>query len=114
SGADFRYIVRPGTGFTGATPQPLAVGDPSPAGYDAKAVARWDVVPYQTFAGDFNVGVVAFHMNGIDRVEFSVDGGSWTAVSAMTLNPQVNVVEYWATLRAGSFAQDGQIELRAI
>lgn len=123
--------LTPGTGFTGETPQPAPVGyDPSlpveqrPRGWDAKAIARWDVVPFQTFDGDFNVGVVAFHMNGIDRVEFSVNGGPWLPVYQMTRNEQTanhsdigvqtdGVVEYWATLRAADFA-DGPVEVRAI
>lgn len=117
-------ILVPGSGFTGPTDQPAAVGDPLAPGYDAKAIARWDVVPYQTFTGDFNVGVVAFHINGIEKVSFSVNGGPWTDVYEMTLNPQTanhsgigvqtdGVVEYWATLRASDFA-DGPVEVRAI
>lgn len=103
----------PGEGFTGPTEQPAAVGDPSMPGYDAKAIARWDVVPYQTFEGDFHIGVVAFHMNGIDRVSFSVEGGPWTDVEEMKLNPQTGVWEYTVTLRAGYF-EDGAVEVRAI
>lgn len=113
SPADFRYALRPGTGFTGPTTQPAAVGNTGEVGYDAKAIARWDVVPYQTFTNMFNVGVVAFHREGIDRVEFSVNGGDWTAVRNMTLNPQTDVYEYTATLNAKDF-QDGQVEVRAI
>jgi hypothetical protein len=82
-------------------------------GYDAKAIARWDVVPYQTFTGDFHVGVVAFHINGIDRVDFSVNGGPWASVYEMQLNPDSNVWEYTARLRAEDFA-DGPVEVRAI
>jgi len=124
-------LLKPGNGFTGPTPEPAPVGydlnlpeDQRPAGWDAKAIARWDVVPYQTFDGDFNVGVVAFHMNGIDRVEFSVNGGPWLPVYRMTRNVQTanhsdigvqtdGIVEYWATLRAADFA-DGPVEIRAI
>lgn len=113
SPSDFRYVLRPGTGFTGATSQPATAGTPSDQGYDAKAIARWDVVPYQTFDTTFNVGVVAFHMNDIDRVEFSVNGGTWTAVRTMTKNPQTDVYEYTATLRAADFA-DGALEVRAV
>lgn len=106
-------ILQPGGGFAGPTPQPAAVGNPQMPGYDAKAIARWDVVPYQTFDGDLHIGVVAFHMNGIDRVEFSVDGGPWTPVYEMKLNPHSDVWEYTATLRASLFA-DGPVEVRAI
>lgn len=113
SEADFRYVLRPGDGWTGPTEQPPAVGDPAAPGYDAKAIARWDVVPYQTFDGLFHVGVVAFHINGIDRVDFSVNGGRWTAVKEMTRNPQTDVYEYTATLNASDYP-DGPLEVRAI
>lgn len=105
--------LTPGAGWAGHTPQPDPVGRPGDFGYDAKAIARWDVVPFQTFDAEFNVGVVAFHINGIDRVEFAVNGGPWTPVREMRLNPRTNVVEYWATLRASDFP-DGPIEVRAI
>jgi hypothetical protein len=111
SAGDFP-VLRPGTGFVGATPQPPAVGNPSLRGYDAQAIARWDVVPYQDFTGKFHIGVVAFHMNGIDRVEFSVNGGPWAPVHEMKLNPRTNVWEYTATLDAATF-DDGLVEVRA-
>ncbi len=117
-------VLTPGTGFTGATVQPAALGQPGQDMYNENAIARWDVVPYQTFSGTFNVGVVAFDSAGIKEVDFSVNGGAWVAVTTMTLNPQTantgdagnpsaGVVEYWATLNAADFA-DGQIEVRAI
>jgi hypothetical protein len=119
-------VLTPGTGFEGPVEDNLpAIGDPSAAGYDAKAIARWDVVPYQTFDGKFNVGVVAFHMNGIEKVSFSVNNGPWEDVYKMTLNTQTanhsgignesdGVVEYWATLDASLFQADGAVEVRAI
>ncbi len=106
-------LLQPGSGFTAPTPQPDPIGDPGAPGIDAKAIARWDVVPYQTFDGYFNVGVVAFHINDIDRVAFSVDNGPWKAVREMTLNPLTNVVEYWIGLDARDF-EDGEVELRAV
>jgi hypothetical protein len=106
-------LLQPGSGFTAPTPQPDPIGDPGAPGIDAKAIARWDVVPYQTFDGYFNVGVVAFHINDIDRVAFSVEGGPWQAVREMTLNPLTDVVEYWIGLDARDF-EDGPIEVRAV
>ncbi len=106
-------LLKPGAGFSEATPQPDPIGDPGAPGIDAKAIARWDVVPYQTFDGYFEIGVVAFHINDIDRVEFSVDGGPWVAVREMTLNPRTDVVEYWVGLDARDF-EDGPIEVRAV
>jgi len=104
-------VLVPGTGFDGPTPQPAAIGDG--AGASAKAIARWDVVPYQTFVGTFAVGVVAFHLAGIDRVEFSVNGGPWTAVRAMSLNPVTGVWEYDVGVDARTLP-DGQCEIRAV
>ncbi len=104
------YLV-PGTGFTSATAERGAIG--SGPGSDAKAIARWDVVPFQTFTGELPVGVVAFHIAGIDRVEFSVEGGPWTAVRSMTLNPVTGVWEYSASLDAAALA-DGPVEVRAV
>ncbi|MCC6795761.1 MAG: hypothetical protein IT366_11645 [Candidatus Hydrogenedentes bacterium] len=104
--------LEPGPGFDGPTPEPPAIG--TGPGSDAKAIARWDVVPYQTFDGIFQIGVVAFHINGIDRVEFSLEGGPWTAaMPVMTRNPLTDVVEYWVNLDA-SLLPDGPIEIRAI
>lgn len=102
-------VLVPGNGFAGETPQPDQIGNE-----DAQAIARWDVVPFQSFSNIFNVGVVAFHKDSIDRVEFSVDGGPWTSVSTMTHNPRTDVKEYWATLDASKFSVDGPVEVRAV
>jgi hypothetical protein len=110
---DAGVVLAPGSGWTGPTQQPGPVGDPGQAGYDAKAIARWDVVPFQTFNGTFEIGVVAFHMNGINRVDFAVDGGPWVSVYEMTLNPRTGVWEYWVSLDA-SRHNDGPVEVRAI
>ena len=104
-------VLEPGSGFLSPTPQPPAIG--SGPGADAKAIARWDVVPYQTYDGLFEIGVVAFHINGIDRVEFLLDDGPPLAVKEMTLNPRTNVVEYWTSLDAAR-SPDGPVEIRAI
>jgi hypothetical protein len=120
-------LILPGTGFTGPTvPDPtIQHVDPTQPFSNDLAIANWDVVPNQTFSSLFNVGVVAFHSNGIKEVDFSVNGGAWVKVTSMTLNPQTantsgvgnqnpGVVEYWATLDASTFAADGQIQVRAV
>lgn len=98
----------PGTGI-----EPVAAPVSSGAGSDAKAIARWDVVPFQVISGEMNIGVVAFHVNEIDRVEFSANGGAWVSTSELRHNPHTGVREYWATLRASDFA-DGVVEVRAV
>lgn len=108
--------LQPGAGFIGMIAPPGPVGDPNDPGYDAKAIARWDVVPNQTVTPGqpFALGVIAFHRSGIHRVEFSVNNGPWTKVYHPTFNQRTQVEEYWAYLDASLFAGDGVAEVRAI
>src|SRR5262245_22444057 len=59
----------PGPGFVTSTPTPFPQGAAGMPGADAKVIGAWDIVPYQTFTSTLNIGVIAFHMNGVDRVE---------------------------------------------
>lgn len=112
SGSSEGPFIPNGPGFTAVTPEPPALGNQYFPYFDAKVIARWDVVPFVEFTDTMNIGVVAFHANGIERVEFSANGGAWTSVSQMRYNASVGVWEYFATLRASDFP-DGLIELRA-
>jgi hypothetical protein len=107
-------VLIPGPGWSGPTGQPSRVGSPNDEGYDAKAIAQFDLVPFQDFSGQLEVGVVAFHMAGIDRVEFSVEGGAWQSVDEMTRNPRTDVDEFWVRLDSSEFDEDGFVEIRAI
>lgn len=106
-------LIIPGPGWSGATAQPETQGAVDDFGYNNNTIARWNVVPHQTFSDTFRVGILAFHNSGIDNVAFAVNGGAWTSIPSKSTNPRTNVTEYWATVRASDFA-DGQIELRAI
>lgn len=105
-----------GREFLFDNPPPAAEGEPTDPGYDAEVIARWDVVPHQTIAGDFEVGVVAFHMNGVDRVDMSIEGGPWVTLSEMQINPRTGVREYVAAIQAEDLqlSEDEEVELRAI
>jgi hypothetical protein len=105
--------VRPGSGFSGATSQPDAVGNPASLGYSCKAIAAWDAVPYAAFSGTINLAVVAFHIAGIDYVKFIVAGGSAVNVRTTARNPATDVVEYVAVVNA-SDCTAGPVEVRAI
>ncbi len=104
-------ILVPGTGFGGPTAQPPAIG--GGPGSNAKVIGRWDVVPYQKIEDDFLIGVVAFHRNDVERVEFSLEGGPWTAVTTPSMNPSTGVNEYCAIVREQSLGF-GAFEVRAI
>ncbi|MGD9692453.1 MAG: hypothetical protein AB7G17_10570 [Phycisphaerales bacterium] len=112
-GSTYTLVIPGGGPGPGTNPAPLATVVGSGRGADARAIARFDTVPNQTISGQLNVGVVAFHMNGIDRVEFSANGGAWVATNEMRMNEATGVWEYWATLRASDFP-DGLVEVRAV
>lgn len=105
--------LTPGGGWGGATAEPGQIGSGT-----AKCIARWDVVPYQTVTEattpTFAVGVVAFHIAGIEKVSFGVEGGSFVDVTDMSYNARTGVWEYCATLDVSDFTADGVVELRAI
>jgi len=56
--------------------------------------ARWTEVPYQTRGDDFIVTLSAEHINGIDRVEFVLDGGEPIIVTEKTPHPETGYPEY--------------------
>src|SRR3989344_4127506 len=89
---------------------------PSANGTGPTPIGRWDFVPYQTLNNgeEIGIGIVAFHIYGIERVLFSVEGGEWTEVREMTYNPYSRVWEYWIKLKASDFSSDGLKEIRAI
>jgi hypothetical protein len=101
----------PGSGFSGATAQPATVG--SGAGDTCTSIARWTMVPYETFTGRINVGLLAFHINEIDYVTVSVDGGAWQQIDEMTINPRTRLTEYVVALDSANHSA-GPIEIRAI
>ncbi|MEK6811693.1 MAG: hypothetical protein AABX96_04245, partial [Nanoarchaeota archaeon] len=107
-------ILVPGSGWTGSTPIPAPIGTSSVAGYDATAIAHWDMVPFQDVITTMNVGVMAYHYNGIEKVSFSVNNGPWIDVTSRTLNPETNVEEYWVVLDASRFSTAGSVEIRAV
>jgi hypothetical protein len=103
--------LKPGRGFTAPLLEPDKIGDGP--GSDARAIARFDVVQHQVFSEAIEIGVIAFHRNGIERVDFSAAGGPWIPVREISENPRTRVWEYWAVLRAADLP-DGPVEVRAI
>lgn len=98
--------ITPGSGWTGPTLEPAQIGD-----RHERAIAHWNIVPEQTVADGFTVGVIAHHLDGVDRVEIAANGGEWVTITDPSINPRTKCEEYWATLRLDG---QGAIELRAI
>ncbi|MEM7624111.1 MAG: hypothetical protein AAF333_00635 [Planctomycetota bacterium] len=80
---------------------------------DRLAIARWDVVPRQLVEGVFEVGVVAFHVRGIDHVDFRVNGGNWQTVSEMSFNPRTGAEEYFLPIDTTAL-NDGAFTVEAV
>ena len=104
-GAAVVPTLAPGNGFIqNPRKSPYLVGKPT---------ARWDVVPYQMIDKKFQIGVIAFHVTGIKEVKFSLEGGPWTSVKSMTLNPRTGIKEYCAIIDP-ALLPDGRFEIQAI
>lgn len=107
----------PGTGFISETETPDIIGDGTGAFSDKVPIARWNVIPWQEYEDFINIGVIAFHGNGIEKVEFIADGGFKTVVERMSINPSTGNSEYWCTLNTkpqDSTTTDRLVEVRAI
>ena len=57
-------------------------------------MARWTEVPNLTYGDDFIVTLSAEHVSGINRVEFSIDGGAPVIVRTKTPHPDTGYPEY--------------------
>jgi hypothetical protein len=101
-----------GASWGGVTSTPSDVGSGTGLGYLATPAARWTDVPKQTRTGTIRVGVVAFHCQGIAKVEIAADGGAWTEITTPSVNPDTGVYEYWATFDCSSVS-DKEVEFRA-
>ncbi|MBL4906910.1 MAG: hypothetical protein JKX94_05605 [Sneathiella sp.] len=82
-------------------------------GFGTRAIALWNVVPFQNIKKEIEIGVVAFHMNGIERIDFSANGGPITSVKIAKINKRTNVLEYSIRLQIEN-NQDQKVDLRAI
>lgn len=80
---------------------------------EAIAIARWSTIPRLTVAASIQVGIVAFHADEIDHVDFYLEGGNAASVSAMTLNPDTELWDYNVTFDPASVT-DGLIQIAAI
>jgi hypothetical protein len=106
--------VRAGTGFGGMTAVPNAIGDSTDPLSDERAIARWVDVPFQVRSGLCEIGVTAFHANGIDRVEFSLNGGPWIAVTSPSQSAAFGIDCFRAQVDMNSLEPNATGEVRAI
>lgn len=96
-----------GQGGSGASGEVVECHDRPPT----KVIGNWNVVPHQRLAESFELGVVAFHEEGVD-VRFSVDGADVAFVEVPTFNARTGTYEYWFALDPSAYA-DGEITVTA-
>ena len=74
--------------------------------------AAFDLVPFQNFSGNLNIGVIAFGgakgetKIAIDRVDFSINNAPPVSITQATLNPQTMTVEYWVAINSANYTGD--------
>ena len=106
-------VLVSGPGFSGTTFSEMRVGNPTSPGYGAKAIARWTEFPFINRTEDFYVTISAFHMTGIDRVEFFLNGGDPLVTEEIQPHPETGYGEYIAKVDVSELAI-GKHEIRAI
>ena len=82
------------------TPPPV-VPEPTPPTSTEPSIAHWNLVPQQGVQSGFAVGVVAHHLDGVDRVDLFVDRELFASVDGPSVNPRTFCEEYWAYLPPG-------------
>lgn len=70
-----------------------------------KPAANWDFVPNIVVYKPFNLGILAFHSSGIERVDFFADGIFIASTKELRLNPETKVNEYFITINPDTFTQ---------
>jgi len=84
---------------------------------DAQAIAHFDRMPEQIlwrdFDIDFELGVLAYHRSGVERVDFAVEGGPVVGVERMTTNTGTGYHAYTVRLAADRFTPGESYEVIA-
>lgn len=79
---------------------------------DQLPMAQWNCVPLQDFRGEFQVGIIAHHSNGIERVEFRGGALGVVVIDSPSVNPRTGSEEYWFTTDADMYL-DGPVQFTA-
>ncbi len=117
-GGDYEVVigslVEAGTGFSGPTPQPSALGVPGELGFEQTAIARWASVPLVGYVdGLISFYVAADHIRDMSHVDFCLDGGPWVRVDEPTFVEELDCDAYVISVDVDELER-GSHELRAI
>jgi hypothetical protein len=81
-------------------------------GNNRPVVAGWEEVQWTLITSSLDVGVLAYHTQNMNKVEFQMDRGTVVTVNERTLNTRTNVEEYVVRLDPASY-NDRLSEIRA-
>jgi hypothetical protein len=83
-------------------------------GEDADAITAWATPQSATVSGNTNIGLAAYHQNGISHVDFFVDGNFHTTVTEEAPNPATGEYEYFITVNTANLTDDETHTVTAI
>lgn len=104
--------IIPGNGPVGFMPVEEQIGTPESFGYTSTPIAHWNMIPLEDISSDPRIGIIAFGINEVDRVELSVNGSSWFPITEMTENTRTGCWEYHATINTTTCTPGEQLEIR--
>ena len=89
------------------------VGDSSHIAYGNNTIARWAAPLFKDYDTPTQIPILAYHISGIDRIEFQLNNGITATVKDPSYNPTIGVTCY--NINLDSSIPDNEFnELRAI
>jgi hypothetical protein len=89
------------------------VGDQNDPAYHNNTIARWAAPLFKDYDSPTEIPLLAYHISGIDRVEFQLNNGPVVTVSDQSYNATIGATCYNITL-SGDIPDNEYNELRAI
>jgi hypothetical protein len=89
------------------------VGDQNDPAYHNNTIARWAAPLFKDYDSPTEIALLAYHISGIDRVEFQLNNGPVVTVRDQSYNATIGATCYNITL-SGDIPDNEYNELRAI
>lgn len=90
------------------------VGDPTHIAYRNNCVARWIAPQFAEYNAITKIPILAYHISGISRVDFYLNGGPAKSVTNVTYNAAIGVTCYNVDINPDEIGDREVNEMRAI
>ena len=110
SGGGFEPPEPPPNGIVENTLAP--VGDPEHIAYGNNTIARWAEPLYEVYTTSTQIPVFAYHITGINRLEFSLNNGDIRTVSELSYNSSLGATCYNLNINPAELPDNEMNELR--